>query len=157
MNAFDILKYGHLTVCKTIEGLPEPEWATGGVCGYWSVKDVIGHLAAYELVLEEVLGTFLGRTETPNLKEFTAGPGFNDAQAALRATRGVQDVLGEYNNVQARVMLLVPQISPEVWREAGRLPWYGTEYALDDFIVYQYYGHKREHCAQIAVFCDTLK
>jgi hypothetical protein len=30
------------------------------------------------------------------------------------------------------------------------------EYALDDFIVYQYYGHKREHCAQIAVFRDKL-
>jgi proline iminopeptidase len=28
------------------------------------------------------------------------------------------------------------------------------EYALDDFIVYNYYGHKREHSAQIAVFRD---
>jgi hypothetical protein len=27
---------------------------------------------------------------------------------------------------------------------------------LDDFIVYTYYGHKREHAAQIAAFRDRL-
>jgi hypothetical protein len=31
------------------------------------------------------------------------------------------------------------------------------EYALDDYIVYAYYGHKREHSAQIAVFRDLVK
>jgi hypothetical protein len=65
-------------------------------------------------------------------------------------------VLGEYNDTQARVMLLAPTITPEVWRKAGTLPWYGMEYALDDFIVYSFYGHKREHSAQIAVFRDLL-
>jgi len=29
-------------------------------------------------------------------------------------------------------------------------------YALDDVIVYMYYGHKREHNAQIAAFRDRL-
>ncbi len=48
MNAQDILNYGHLTVCHTIEGLDDRHWITAGVCGVWSVKDIIGHLAAYE-------------------------------------------------------------------------------------------------------------
>ncbi len=39
----------------------------------------------------------------------------------------------------------------------GTLPWYGMEYALDDFIVYTFYGHKREHSAQIAAFGDLLR
>ena len=29
-------------------------------------------------------------------------------------------------------------------------------YALDDVLVYMYYGHKREHSAQIAAFRDRL-
>jgi hypothetical protein len=33
---------------------------------------------------------------------------------------------------------------------------YGKEYALDDFVVYMYYGHKREHGAQVAGFHDRL-
>jgi hypothetical protein len=56
-----------------------------------------------------------------------------------------------------------PRVVPRRARSAGipRRAWnkdgYGLEYALDDFIVYAYYGHKREHTAQIAVFRDTLK
>jgi hypothetical protein len=157
MNPADILKYGHLTVCRTIEGLADSDWNTGGVCGYWSTKDIIGHLAAYELALEGVLSTFLGDKETPHLEEFKSGSGFNDVQAAARKDNSVQQVRGEYNDTYARVMLLVPKISPDVWRRAGTLPWYGMEYALDDFVVYAFYGHKREHSAQIAVFRDTLK
>jgi hypothetical protein len=30
------------------------------------------------------------------------------------------------------------------------------EYALDDVLIYMYYGHKREHSAQIAVFRDQF-
>ena len=41
-----------------------------------------------------------------------------------------------------------------MFRQSGTLPWYGMEYALDDFLVYIYYGHKREHSAQIAAFRD---
>jgi hypothetical protein len=52
---------------------------------------------------------------------------------------------------------LAKQISPEKWRENGTLPWYGMEYALDDYIVYTFYAHKREHAAQIGVFKDALK
>src|SRR5215213_291342 len=87
MNPQDILKYGHNTVCITIEGLDESHWNTGGVCGVWSVKDVIGHLGAYEHVLEEVLTGFLGGGATPYLDKFKAGYEFNDDQAALRKDR----------------------------------------------------------------------
>ena len=84
MNAQDILKYGNLTVCHTIEGLDDGDWTTGGVCGVWSVKDIIGHLAAYERVLIDVFNSFLHQNATPYLDLFRAGPGFNDAQAAQR-------------------------------------------------------------------------
>lgn len=33
---------------------------------------------------------------------------------------------------------------------------YAAEYALDVFIVYSFDGHKRDHCAQMAVFRDGL-
>ncbi len=41
-------------------------------------------------------------------------------------------------------------------KNSGPLPWYGPEYDLDDFIAYTFYGHKREHSAQIAAFADVL-
>jgi hypothetical protein len=54
-------------------------------------------------------------------------------------------------------MGLITGISAEMRQRPGTLPWYGMEYALDDFIVYQYYGHKREHMAQVNVFKDFRK
>jgi hypothetical protein len=31
----------------------------------------------------------------------------------------------------------------------GTIPWYGPEYSLNDLVVYQMYGHKREHGPQL--------
>jgi hypothetical protein len=157
MNTHDILKYGHLTVLQTIEGLPDSEWATGGVCGVWSIKDIIAHLASYEQVLAEVLTSFLGGGPTPYLDQFQDPNGkFNDTQVAMRKDATIAEIRAEFNTTHARTMALVDQIPAAVQRQAGTLPWYGMEYALDDFIVYSYYGHKREHSAQIAVFRDRL-
>jgi hypothetical protein len=156
MNALDVLKYGHLTVLQTINNLPHTDWDTDGVCGVWSVKDIMAHLASFECLLVDILGTFAGRSSTPYLDRYLeAGPlEFNDSQVALRKEKTAGETLAEYNDQQAQTMKLAAQISAETWRQAGTLPWYGPEYALDDFIVYSYYGHKREHCAQINVFRD---
>jgi DinB superfamily len=158
MNAVDILKYGQLTVLRTLEGFPESAWETPGACGAWSVKEIIAHLASYEQVLVDVLTTFLDSGPTPYLTKFTEqSDQFNATEVALRKEKSMREVLGELNETHARVMSLVAQIPRETLREVGTLPWYGREYALDDFLVYTYYGHKREHSAQIAAFRDHLR
>jgi hypothetical protein len=157
MNATDILKYGQLTVLQAIEGFPETACETPGACGVWSVKDIIAHLASYEEVLVDILSGFAGRHQTPSLDKFTElGGQFNDIEVERRKKRTVKEVLDEFNDAHAQVMSLTERILPEVFRQVGTLPWYGMEYALDDVIVYMYYGHKREHGAQIAAFRDRL-
>jgi uncharacterized damage-inducible protein DinB len=159
MNPSDILKYGHLMVLDTINGLSEEQWTTEGVCGAWSCKDLIGHLAAYEKLLEDVLCTFTGSEPSEiSIEMGTLGPmQFNDAQAELRKDKNVEEIIKEYSDTYTRVASLVAQITPETWRQTGTIPWYGEEYSLDDFIVYSNYGHKREHCAEINVFRTRLQ
>src|SRR5262245_851579 len=157
MNAADILKYGHQTVLRTIADLPGDAWDTPGVCGIWSCKDIVAHLASYERVLVDILATFLGNDPTPNLDAFRDPDGsFNDRQVGLRKHHTVVDVVAEYKDICARTMELITRIPAETLRQSGTIPWYGVEYALDDLLVYMYYGHKREHSAQIAVFRDQL-
>lgn len=157
MNAVDILKYGQATVLQAIEDFPEGEWETAGACGVWSVKDIIAHLASYEEVLVDVLSGFVGRHPTPYLDRFTGlGSQFNDAEVQRRGGRTIREVLDEFNDTHAQVMSLAAQIRPEQFRQVGTLPWYGMDYSLDDVLVYMYYGHKREHSAQIAAFRDSL-
>ncbi|HLF27155.1 MAG TPA: DinB family protein [Anaerolineae bacterium] len=156
MNAADVLKYGHRTFLKTLDGLPEAEWEKTGVCGWWSVKNIIAHLASYELVLVDVLSNFLDGGLTPYLDKYLRAD-FNDSQVAMRKDQTPAETLTELNEVHAKVMSLIVKIPPEKLCQPGTLPWYGLEYSLDDFIVYAYYGHKREHSAQVNVFRDTLK
>lgn len=160
MNPDDILKYGHKTILDVIEGFPESEWETGGVCGIWSTKDIISHLASYEGWLAEVLMPFIGISGAmPYMKKLAdLGPhGFNDAEVKARKQKTPAAVWTEYNAAYDRIRDMASQVPAEKWPQNGTLPWYGGEYSLDDFIVYTFYGHKREHAAQIAVFRDKFK
>lgn len=158
MNTTDILKYGHRDVLKTLDKLPMSAWSTGGVCGAWSVKDIVGHLAAYELMLQEVLAPFVGQETAMTLLSQMGklGPnGFNNAQAELRKDHTPEQLLEEYKTTYTHVSeQLVAAVPADIWPKVGTIPWYGANYALDDFIVYTFYGHKREHCAQINIFKD---
>ncbi|MBZ0299066.1 MAG: maleylpyruvate isomerase N-terminal domain-containing protein [Anaerolineae bacterium] len=157
MHANDILKYGHLTLVGALETIPPAQWQTPDVCGVWSVKDIVAHLASYELVLTDILNSFLDGGATPMLDLFTQESGhFNDDQVAQRRPHSPTEVLDEYKDAAARNAVLIARIPAETCRRAGALPWYGAEYDLDDFLVYTFYGHKREHAAQIHVFKDEL-
>ena len=161
MNPTDVLKYGHSFVTRTIDGLPLDKWEIDSVCGVWSVKDIIGHLAAYELLLTEVLAPFSGlQIESKILPQIgqIGIAAFNDAQAASRQNLTPQQALTEYiTNFTYNQETVVPKVPVATWSQVGTLLWYGEEYSLDDYIVYSFYGHKREHSAEINVFKDRLK
>jgi uncharacterized protein (TIGR03083 family) len=157
MNALDVLKYGHRTLLASVEGLPDADWEAPGAAGEASVKDLFAHLASMEHVLVEVLNSLLDGGPTPYLDAMREqGDQFNDDQIARRRGMPPPEVLAEYDAAHARALALAAQIPAETFRRAGALPWYGAEYDLEDFIVYTYYGHKREHSAQIGALRDRL-
>ena len=157
MNTLDILQYGNLTFMKTVQAVPLAEREVPEVCGSWSVKDIIAHLASLEILLTEVFSVLLNGTPTPTLDQWLSNPeAFNTQQVQLRKDKSAKDVLTEYVATFDRVMSLATQIPMDVWGQEGVLPWHGGQYSLDDFIVYQYYGHKREHSAEIAIFLSQI-
>ena len=104
------------------------------------------------------LKSLLGNDLTPTLNKLGANyEGFNDAEVGARRDKTVAEILAEYNETYGQTAKLLAQIPIEKRRQNGILPWYGAEYDLDDFITYTFYGHKREHSAQIAVFRDQLE
>ncbi len=159
MNPQDILKYGHATVLHTIARFPTAEVDTPGAVGYWSVKDVVGHLASFEQVLVEIIENLVNPRPMPLTEQLAAnGQVFNDVQVdRLRHPLTMVQVFDEYQAAHERVRRGVAALPPTLWRQPGILPWYGPEYDLEDFVVYTFYGHKREHCGQIATFNDRFK
>jgi uncharacterized damage-inducible protein DinB len=158
MDAAAVLYYGHCTLLDAVHDLPERVWNRPGACGTWSARDIVAHLGSYELVLCDVLTSVCGQNEpTPHLDEFiSSGAQFNDTQVGLRRDWSVETTLGEYNAAHDRATELAKAVPTSIWTKTGTIPWYGAEYSLDDLIVYMYYGHKREHSAQIVAYCDQL-
>ena len=157
MNVTDTLEQSHLQVIQVLDDLPEVAWDIPGVCGQWSVKDIIAHLASYEQVLVDILNSFTKQVATPALDRFIElGGQFNDYEVRQRKEKTMEEVLQELNEAHSSTMSFIAAIPVETLRQVGTLPWYGMDYSLDDVIVYMYYGHKREHSAQIAAFQDRL-
>lgn len=164
MNPNDVMKYGHFHFLRALEDLPQTDWAAGGVCGVWSVKDIVNHIASYEVFMAEMLVKILGGPESTPLHDALAKRGpedffakFNDEQVAVRQAHTPQQALDEYLTAYERVAAKGPLVDAATWRTNGTIDWYGDAYSLEDYVVYSQYGHKREHLAEINVYKDKLK
>lgn len=157
MNVKDVLKYGHRSLTSALNDFPVSAVETPGACGVWSVKNIVEHLASYEWVLVDVFNSLLGVGSTPYLDRFVQEHlTFNDSEVDRRQGQSFDQSVAEYQEAHDKVMALAGQIPLATYRQVGVLPWYGTAYDLEDFIVYTFYGHKREHMAQIAAFRDIV-
>jgi Mycothiol maleylpyruvate isomerase N-terminal domain len=157
MNADDVFRYGHLTVLGAVDAFPNVHWETSGVCGVWSAKDVIAHLASYELATADAFAGILGEEPSETLGLLLSrGEAFNDSQVEQRRAQTVEETLAEYTQAHECAAEMLTRIPLEQRRQPGILSWYGAEYDLEDLITYMSYGHKREHSAQIAEFCCRL-
>jgi uncharacterized protein (TIGR03083 family) len=157
MHALDVLKYGNLTVLHALKRLPDEDWHTPHVCGVWSVREIIAHLASFEYALVDALSVARGQPIGPHLAEMLRdGQAFNDKQVSARAGLSPAETLAEYEKVQAQTMELTAALPSNLFYNTGFLPAYGMEYDLEDFIAYSFYGHKREHAAQVMVFRDGI-
>lgn len=155
MNAHDILFYGNCTLLASLERVPPSERDTPGVVGWWSAREVMAHMAIVEAGLVQILESFLGGPFPELLSNMDSSK--NDELVAQKKDLSFDQILAEYDTAHTRAMELIEKISPEKLREVGAIPWYGNEYSLDDFIVYTFYGHKREHAARFEAYGDRLE
>ena len=152
MNTLDVLMYGQRTIRSTIDRYGPDDWGRIAL-GVWTAKDLLGHLGAFEVRFADQLAQFADSPVESDLP--SADPRtFNDDQAAVRKDWAIDQVMAEFLEAHERVTRLAKVISPEVWREVGTIPWYGREYSLNDLVVYQQYGHKREHDPQLGAVLE---
>jgi hypothetical protein len=154
VNAFDVLMYGQRTVMTTVRRYGPDDWDRVAL-GVWTAKDLLGHLGAFEVRFADVLATFVGAPLESDLMSSDPAA-FNDEQAAIRKDWPLDDVMAEFVAAHDRVMRHARAIEPEVWRQVGTIPWYGSEYSLDDLVVYTMYGHKREHDPQLSAVLERV-
>ncbi len=153
MNTVDVLMFGQRTVMATVRRYRPEDWDRIAL-GVWTAKDLLGHLGAFEVRFADVLATFV---DAPVLSDLmTVDPAaFNDQQAAIRKDWTIEQVTDEFLAAHERVMGHARALPADRWREVGTIPWYGPQYSLDDLVVYQMYGHKREHDPQLSAALES--
>lgn len=163
MNPNDVMKYGHFHFLRALENLPLSEWETGGVCGIWSVKNIVCHIASYEVFMDEMLVKILGDTQPTRMHDALSAQGpeayfaaFNDVEVNQRQAYTAQQAIDEYLAAYERVAAKGLLVNADTWRKNGTIGWYGDAYSLEDYVVYAQYGHKREHLAEINVYKTNL-
>jgi hypothetical protein len=153
VQTIDVLTYGHRTVMATVDRFRPEDWSQIAL-GVWTAKDLLGHLGAFEARFADILATFVGAPLESDLMT-AATATFNDDQAAVRRDWSIERIKAEYVDANARVMAHARALPPQLWAEVGTIPWYGPAYSLDDLVVYQMYGHKREHDPQLGAAAEA--
>lgn len=159
MHMHDIIKYGDMEIVKATSKIPHEFWDLPNACGTWSIKNIVAHLASYELLLIDSLSSLLDATApTPTLNElFKLGDAWNDAEVDKRKQLNPVDTYSDYVRNFGKSTELLQRLPAELATKSGALAWYGEAYDIEDFLVYAFYGHKREHSAQMNAFYDVLK
>jgi uncharacterized protein (TIGR03083 family) len=129
-----------LNVLKTIEGLAEEQMSEPLAEGKWSVKDTLGHLAAWE---GEVLKAFeqKARGERPTIGDISDFQAFNTRQAEKRKHQSARETLDELNTTRKRLLAIVSELPDDgdVWS-----PQRSTAKLLEVLI-----KHDRHHSQQV--------
>jgi hypothetical protein len=158
VEVIDILENGHRTLIAAVKALPDDDWYIPKVRGPWSVKDILSHLASFELMLIDVLRSLRSCAVTGTVEAFTADRQvFNRRQVEARRDRTAREVWKEYLVAHTRAMAYLKEFSAADLKVKGALPWYGAEYDLEEFLINNFYTHKREHSAQIRRFSERLE
>jgi uncharacterized damage-inducible protein DinB len=152
VNATEMLAESHLMVIQALDDLPEEKWDVPNVCGNWSTKEVIAHLASYENALLDILKTFDGQQQTTAADApLQNREAFNAREVGKRRYDTAQHVLDEYNDVQVQTESLLAQLSPAQVTRAVSMPWYSMDRSLSDLIT-TLCRHSSDHVAQIKAF-----
>ncbi len=158
MYALDIIKYGHKDLMEAVGSVDASIVDVPGVTTKWSIKDALAHLLSFEHMFEDVLNFVVAPDKPrPYLDHMSKSKsGFNDDYVAEYKSKSFDELKKEYEATYGRVLEIMSKMSPDKLCEEGTIPWYGSEYSLDDFIVYASYGHKREHVGQIKQLKNRL-
>ncbi len=117
------------------------------VSGKWTVKDVLGHMAAYLEVERLALAAGVGRGREPAVYFDDFQP-WNEQQYEARRERTASRIMAELQENSARYLALVKSLHEEDLNKQIRFPWneQGTVHAL----VVEGLDHRREHREELA-------
>lgn len=131
-----------------IEDLPPDTLLRSHVVGYWSIKDVLAHLTAWEAELITALSQLDNPTHIPGIVEIEDGEGWNEEQYHISARRPLELVLEDFHGVHKHLLKAVEALDERTLTDARLFTWMEGE-PLSYLIAESATWHEEEHAEQI--------
>jgi uncharacterized damage-inducible protein DinB len=119
--------------------------------GSWTVKDVLGHIAAYADAQRRVIATGVGRAREEPVY-FEHYQPWNEEQYERRRTWRPQRIEAEVAENTARYLSLVKSLHEEELAKPIRFPW--NEHGTIHELIVEGIEHQREHREQLSAILD---
>ena len=112
----------------------------------WTIKDVLGHITAWEIVIQKAIQAFSAGDPPYFLREQDFDE-FNQGAVDFRASWTLEEVLNEWRDIRAGLRKSIEGLDPDSLNEELVMPW-GSERTLAELI--EILGeHESEHMEHI--------
>lgn len=150
LDAIDLLTSEHWEFNKYINSLSSKQMTEELVYGSWTVKDIIAHITAWDVIgVVEIKGVL--KDEFPE----NVGPredSFNKREVEKRKMRSLEEVLKEREEAFGVMIKVIKKLSEEEWQYDSGYKWEdGTSVTVTSLFNYRYEsaGHEGGHLKQI--------
>lgn len=130
----------------TIAGLSEAELTEPGVEGVWSIKDLLGHITAWEQKFLDPVASYAigGPFKAEVVSNLDA---WNHAQSARRSSWTCAEIINEMETTRQEVLDLLNKLSTNQWEQSFLAPW-GDDNTISEMISGLAW-HEEEHTRSI--------
>lgn len=152
-DAIQELRAARKEFLETINGLSEEDFLRSKAVESWTLKDVLGHLAAWDEETVRVLQTFTMPGESAYTYAISDKNGFavwNQEQVAARREHSVSQVTSEFEIARRDLIQVIEGLTDAVLNRARMTSW-GKPATGFELIASQA-AHDREHANQVRSF-----
>lgn len=143
------LRAARARLLDAIEGLSEDDMLRVGAVGFWSVKDVLAHLVAWEAEVVTTLARLdQHRQRAPQIVEIEDIDEWNAEQYRLNAPRPLDVILEDLHGVHKHLLQVVAELDDRVLDDNRRFPWMEGE-PLSYLVLENAVWHEEEHADEI--------
>lgn len=140
---------------QAISGLTPEQMRIPGAVGYWSVKDVLAHIVAWESEMVTALNQIqLGRV--PKIIYIDDIDEWNEEQYHINASRSLEAIMEDFSGVHKMLIRMLEDFDEQALTDNRRYTWMEGEplfYLLEENV----YLHQREHAEEIREWRRELK
>ena len=147
------IKQAHANLTATLEGISDETMTMRPVIDWWTLKDMLGHIAMWERVALKFVEEYQreGAPKSLGLKDDAAVDAYNKRGAAERRDWPLARVRSESAAAVHDLLAAIDHLTDEQLNAPLAAPW-ESGVALERLIAWNSYEHVPEHIAQIVAW-----